>query len=71
MPEKDSGREWLKTAMIIGTMGLDMIVFAFGGFWLGRWADEWLGTGFWCTAGGVLLGFVLGLWAVYRQASRV
>lgn len=62
-PEKKQSR-----SRQLATIGGELIVGMGGGLFLGRWADQALGTAPWLMVGGILLGFVLGMWAAYRAA---
>ncbi len=49
----------------IAAAGGELVLAVTGGVLLGRWLDHRLGTTPWLTAGGVLVGFALGMWALY------
>lgn len=70
VPRKDeSGRKWLKAAALVGTLGTDMVLFAWLGFWLGQAADERWGWFPWGTSLGTLLGFIVAFWSICRLLS--
>ncbi len=60
-PLKDLGR--------YGTVGLDLIVSMALGYYGGRWLDGRVGGGGWLTAGGALIGVVVGFYSLWK-ASR-
>ncbi len=53
-------------------MGLAFVIPAamFGGHWIGGHADKSMGTEYWSIVG-LMLGFVLGLVQVMREATRI
>ena len=68
--QRDQRRNWLKIAAVAGTLGMDMVLFAGLGFWLGQLADNHWGVFPWGTCGGTLLGFIVAFWSICRLLSE-
>ncbi len=60
-------RPWARDATIVSQLGLTMVGCIMLCLWLGRKADQWLGTGGIFTALGTVLGVVGGGAVCYRQ----
>ncbi len=66
--EKPAGRS--KRLGKVAAAGGELVFGVGAGVLVGRWLDRLLGTTPWLTAGGVLVGFASGMWALYRAATR-
>ena len=64
-PGRRIGRYWSLAAA-----GGELVFGVTSGALIGQWLDHRLGTSPWLTAGGVLLGFALGMWALFIAVGR-
>jgi len=56
---------------LIGSVGITMAAAVGVGIYLGRLADNWLGTGPWFTIAGIVLGMASGIWSTYKRVMEV
>lgn len=63
----------LRAFGILSGVGIYLVVFLSIFIFIGRWIDDFLGTGHICTIGGILLGFPAAGYSIYRQlkASKI
>lgn len=54
----------------VGVLGWQIVVPALIGLALGRWLDQWLGSGIFWTAPLLILGLGLGCWSAWRWVQR-
>lgn len=64
-PRPDRNRGWT-----LATAGGELVLMVCAGALIGHWLDHLLGTTPGLMAGGVLVGFTLGMWVLYRAATR-
>ena len=64
-PKGRTGRSWS-----IAAAGGEMATTVVAGVLFGRFLDHVLGTTPWLTAGGVLVGFALGTFILYRAVTK-
>ncbi len=65
MPKKEDG-VW-SAFSIAGTIGLNMAATVAVGLFIGRFADNYLGSAPWLTIVGIVLGMLAGLWSTYKK----
>jgi len=63
-------RRRMTRGLTIAAAGGELVAAVVGGVLGGRWLDHRFGTTPWLTAGGVLVGFALGMWALYAAVSQ-
>ncbi len=54
----------------LAAAGGELVFGVTAGALIGQWLDHHLGTSPWLTAGGVALGFVFGMWALFAAVGR-
>jgi ATP synthase protein I len=64
------GREQLKQAGRVGSVGLELVIAMAIGFLAGRWLDEQLGTAPYLKAIGFFLGVAAGFKGLYNLHKR-
>ncbi|WP_371363160.1 hypothetical protein SRRS_41150 [Sporomusa rhizae] len=65
MPKKEDG-VW-SAFSLAGTIGLNMAATVAVGLFIGRFADNYLGSAPWFTIVGIVLGMLAGLWSTYKK----
>lgn len=65
--KNDEKRDLLAAFGMVGSIGLNMVATIGVGLFIGRLIDSWLASTPWATAGGIILGMLSGLWAVYKR----
>ena len=64
------GRKQLKTLGSVGTIGLELAISIYVGFYGGKWLDQQLGTDPWLRWFGLFVGLAAGFRALYRVARQ-
>lgn len=62
--------DWWQAFAYVGTLGLQLTACVAVGLLAGRQLDAWLATAPWGTTAGIVLGFLAGLWSIYRNISQ-
>lgn len=67
---KDDDRRQLWNAVgMVSSLGLHMVASIAVGLFLGRFADDRLGTAPWGAIWGIVLGMLAGVWTVYKKVT--
>ena len=66
----DKSRRRMTRTVAVAAAGGELVCAVTAGVLFGRWLDHRFGTTPWLTAGGVLVGFTLGTWALYRAVTQ-
>ncbi|HLC16941.1 MAG TPA: AtpZ/AtpI family protein [Thermodesulfovibrionia bacterium] len=65
-----SGKQFLRGIAVLSTVGINLVVTTFVGFFLGRWLDKVFQTFPWLTITFFILGIVSGFIYLIRMALR-
>lgn len=68
MKDEEKRQLWNAVGMV-GSLGLSMAASVAVGLFLGRFADERLGSGPWGAIIGIVLGMLAGILAVYKRVT--
>ena len=69
-PPPSGTAEALRAFGLLSGVGIYFLVFLGIFIFLGKWADDFLGTGHVCTIVGILLGFPAAIYSLYRQLKH-
>ncbi|WP_018702869.1 MULTISPECIES: AtpZ/AtpI family protein [Sporomusaceae] len=60
-------QEWWQFLSYASSLGLQMAACVVVGVFSGRLWDDWMETAPWGTVFGIVLGFLAGMWSIYRK----
>lgn len=69
--KKNDQNQLFSAVSLVGSIGLSMIATLAVGILGGRAVDQWLAIAPWGTVVGIVLGFISGVWAIYKRITAV
>jgi len=69
--KKEKERTQWQSFLFISNIGMEAVISIGLCTYGGRWADAYFSSGKTCTVSGIILGFVIAIWSVYKRFQKI